>query len=75
MQSPLACRVTSNEFRAARAALGLSADKMARLLRVQSGRTVRRWEAGQDIPGPVAVILEAMATCPEFCALLLNPVA
>jgi transcriptional regulator with XRE-family HTH domain len=47
-------------LRAARQALGLSADGLARMLRVEDGRSVRRWEAGDNaIPGPVTVILEA----------------
>jgi DNA-binding transcriptional regulator YiaG len=48
-------------FRAARAALGLSTDAFAKLVHVESGRTVRRWEAGErDIPGPVQVLTEAL---------------
>jgi hypothetical protein len=47
-------------LRAARVALGLSADGLARMVRVEDGRSVRRWEAGESaIPGPVTVILEA----------------
>lgn len=42
-----------------RAALGLSAGALAKIVRVEDGRTVRRWEAGErEIPGPVIVILE-----------------
>ncbi len=53
--------MTAADLRTARAALGLSAEGFARLVRVQSGRTVRRWEAGdQDIPGPVQVLTEAL---------------
>jgi DNA-binding transcriptional regulator YiaG len=53
--------VTPEKLRAARTALGLSAEGFARLVRVESGRTVRRWEAGErDIPGPVQVIVEAL---------------
>lgn len=53
--------MTPEEFRAARAALGLSAEGLARLVMVQSGRTVRKWEAGdRDVPGPVAVLLQAL---------------
>jgi DNA-binding transcriptional regulator YiaG len=49
------------ELRQARTALGLSAEGFARLVQVQSGRTVRKWEAGErDIPGPVAVLLGAI---------------
>jgi len=39
--------------------LGLSADALAKIVRVEDGRTVRRWEAAErEIPGPVTVILE-----------------
>ena len=51
-----------DELRVIRGALGLSAEGLAALLQVQSGRTVRRWEAGErEVPGPVAVILKALA--------------
>jgi hypothetical protein len=50
---------TPEDMKAARHALGLSAEGLARMVRVEDGRTVRRWEAGErDIPGPVTVLLE-----------------
>jgi hypothetical protein len=50
---------TPEALKDARAALGLSADALARIVRIEDGRTVRRWEAGErEIPGPVIVILE-----------------
>jgi transcriptional regulator with XRE-family HTH domain len=50
--------LTPTELKAARRALGLSAEGFARLVRVQSGRTVRRWEKGDaPIPGAVEVIV------------------
>jgi transcriptional regulator with XRE-family HTH domain len=50
---------TPAELREAREALGLSADQLAVMVRMGDGRTVRRWEAGEnEIPGPVVVILE-----------------
>jgi ribosome-binding protein aMBF1 (putative translation factor) len=50
---------TPEALKNARAALGLSADALARIVRVEDGRTVRRWEAAErEIPGPVIVILE-----------------
>lgn len=53
--------MTPAELKSARHALGLSAEGFARLVRVESGRTVRRWEAGErDIPGPVQVITGAL---------------
>ena len=49
------------ELRTARDALGLSAEQFAKLVHVQSGRTVRKWEAGdRDIPGCVAVLTKAL---------------
>lgn len=52
--------MTPQEFKAARRTLGLSAEKMAKALNVSSGRTVRRWEAGKDIPGPAIVAVRFM---------------
>jgi transcriptional regulator with XRE-family HTH domain len=50
---------TPEALKVARAALGLSAEALARIVRVEDGRTVRRWEAAErEIPGPVIVILE-----------------
>ena len=50
---------TPEALKNARAALGLSTDALARIVRVEDGRTVRRWEAAErEIPGPVIVILE-----------------
>ncbi|MFL6465123.1 MAG: hypothetical protein ACJ73N_12030 [Bryobacteraceae bacterium] len=47
-------------LRAARQALGLSADGLARMLRVDDDACIRRWEAGVSaIPGPVTVVMEA----------------
>ena len=46
-------------LKAARAALGLSTEALARMVLVDDGSSVRRWEAGTHaIPGPVSVILE-----------------
>lgn len=53
--------MTPDGLREVRTALGLSAEGFARLMRVESGRTVRRWEAGErDIPGPVEVLASAL---------------
>jgi DNA-binding transcriptional regulator YiaG len=58
--------ITPEQLRAARTALCLSAEKFAQLVRVESGRTVRRWEAGErDIPGPVQVLTEALMASPD----------
>ena len=52
--------MTPEELKSARHALGLSAEGFASWVNVQSGRTVRKWEAGdRDIPGPVAVLVKA----------------
>jgi len=57
--------LTPTELRSIRAALGLSAQGLARILGVAEGRTVRRWEAGDnDIPGPVAVLLDLLLHIP-----------
>jgi transcriptional regulator with XRE-family HTH domain len=53
--------MTPADLKSIRHSLGLSAEAMAKLVRVESGRTVRRWEAGdRDIPGPVVVIAEGL---------------
>lgn len=58
-------QLTPQELKQARKSLGLSAEGLARLVGVASGRTVRRWEAGgQDIPGPVVVLFTAIMTSP-----------
>ena len=52
--------MTPEELKSARHTLGLSAEGFASWVNVQSGRTVRKWEAGdRDIPGPVAVLVRA----------------
>lgn len=59
--------MTAAEFRRARATLGLSAERLAKLLGIASGRTVRRWESGDSaIPGPVAKLVEIMLRHPEL---------
>jgi hypothetical protein len=50
---------TPDELKAARQTLGLSAEGLAMMVRTGDGRTVRRWESGEnEIPGPVTVVLE-----------------
>ena len=50
---------TPAELRVARDFLGLSAEGLARMLGVEDGRTVRRWEAGErELPGYVIVMTE-----------------
>lgn len=53
--------MTGAELKSARHALGLSAEGFARLVGVESGRTVRRWESGErDVPGPVVILTTAL---------------
>lgn len=53
--------MTPTQLKAARHVFGLSAEGFARLVRVESGRTVRRWESGErGIPGPVIVLVTAL---------------
>jgi DNA-binding transcriptional regulator YiaG len=53
--------MTPAKFRAIRHAFRYSAEGLARALRVQSGRTVRKWEAGaRDIPGPAQVVMRLL---------------
>ena len=50
---------TPGDLKAAREFMGLSADGLARILGIEDGRTVRRWEAGdRELPGPVVVVME-----------------
>ena len=54
--------MTPAEFKSIRHALGLSANRMARVLGVSGGRTIRKWEAGEnDIPGPAKLALAYFA--------------
>ena len=65
--------MTPAELKSKRHSLGLSAEAFARLVRVQSGRTVRKWEAGdRDIPGPIQVILDLADAVPEAREWLLQ---
>ena len=65
--------MTPAALKAARKSLGLSQAEFARLVRVASDRTVRKWEDGErDIPGPVKVIMRIIAECPAAKALLLS---
>jgi DNA-binding transcriptional regulator YiaG len=57
----------ADDLRTARRLLGLSAEGMARYLRLGrakdghgQGRQIRRWEAGGEMPGPVMVIVTAL---------------
>jgi DNA-binding transcriptional regulator YiaG len=57
--------MTPADLKSIRESLGLSAKAFARLVQVESDRTVRRWEAGdRDIPGPVIVIARALRDSP-----------
>lgn len=53
--------MTPEELKAARRALGLSAEGFALWVGVSGNRTVRKWENGErDIPGPVQVLVKAV---------------
>lgn len=53
--------MSPQEFKDARHALGLSANGMANLLGVATGRTIRFWEKGDnDIAGPAIVLVRAL---------------
>ena len=55
--------LTPSLFRKWRKKMGLSQEQLANLLQVRSGRTVRRWEAGdREIPGPVRVLMKWLIT-------------
>jgi len=74
--------MTPAEFKAARKALGLSQVAIGRALRLADyrlgapadtakaddkvARTVRRWEAGRDIPGPAIVAIDLMCQAEAF---------
>lgn len=61
--------MTPSELKSARHALGLSAEGFAKLMHVASGRTVRRWESGdQDIPGLVAAVTTGLIESPAVRA-------
>lgn len=71
--------MTPTELKAARQALGLTAERFAHLVQVESGRTVRRWEAGdREIPGPVRVLvwlIMSNASVRKFLKLNITPTA
>ena len=58
--------MTPAEFKDARRALGLSAQSMALLLNVKSGRTIRRWESGErKVPGPASAAVALLLAASE----------
>jgi DNA-binding transcriptional regulator YiaG len=53
--------MTPSEIKSIRQRAGLSQSGLARVLRVEDGRSVRRWEAGdRAISGAAAIILEML---------------
>jgi DNA-binding transcriptional regulator YiaG len=65
--------MTPADLKAARHTLGLSAEGFARLVSVESGRTVRRWESGErDIPGPIVVLVGLILALPAARKKLLG---
>jgi len=62
-------KMTPAELKKARESLGMTAEQMAKFLRVDGGFvTVFGWEAGRNkrgIPGPVQVLIEALVASEE----------
>ncbi len=55
--------MTPAEFKTARRALGLSVNSMAQVVGVATGRTIRKWEAGdRSIPGPAILAMWFLLT-------------
>jgi transcriptional regulator with XRE-family HTH domain len=53
--------MTPERFRAIRQRAGLSQARLAALLRLSDGRTIRRYETGErSIPGPVSLLMEML---------------
>jgi transcriptional regulator with XRE-family HTH domain len=51
--------MTPETFRTIRQQAGLSQARLAALLRLGDGRTIRRYEGGErTIPGPVSLLME-----------------
>lgn len=65
--------MTADELRAFCEKHELSGEAFARLVDVQSGRTVRRWlAADREIPGPVSQLLRLLSKMPatkRTCAI------
>lgn len=54
--------MTPTELKSIRERFGLTQSGLARILRVEDIRTIRRWETGErPISGPASVVLEIMA--------------
>jgi len=57
--------MTPQDVKSLRRTLGLSAERFARLTGTSTGRTVRRWEAGQaPVPRSVVLLLGALDDVP-----------
>lgn len=64
--------MTPDEFKAARERLAVSAEVLARAIRVSGSRTIYKWERGEvPIPGPIQVILDLIERSPQARNLLL----
>jgi DNA-binding transcriptional regulator YiaG len=63
--------MTPGEFRTIRERLGLNTHGLAVVIGASSGRTVRRWEAGErEISGPVQRLMRLLIESPEARELL-----
>lgn len=48
-------------FHAIRTRAGLTQNELARLLRIEDSRTIRRWEQGERaVSGPVSLLMEML---------------
>lgn len=57
--------MTPDRIRTLRKSLGLSAEAFARAVGVANGRLIRKWEAGDIVPGGTAMtVLELAETVP-----------
>ena len=65
--------MTPTEFRKIRHALGLGTPRMARLLGVADGRTVRKWESSErPLAGPPFILIWVLWKFPDVLARLIK---
>lgn len=69
--------MTPVRIKALRKSLGLSAEAFARSIGISQGRLIRKWEAGDIVPGGTAITLmeaaEAMPSLRQFLLLRSAP--
>ena len=65
--------MTPDRIKALRRSLGLSAEAFARSIGISHGRLIRKWEAGDIVPGGTAItLMEAAETMPSVREFLLS---